>query len=272
MSVSGGQSSESSSGMRDRAQQMAGRVVDKVQETAGRITGTNQAGDMAGGTASGSQATPVMEQAAEQVTSRMDMGKDYVVEAVSGVAQALRQTGQQLREEGAQTTLAGYVDRGAEQIETFGGYLRGRDSSQIITDVEGFARRQPLVFAGSAFALGMLAVRFFRTESPTTRQTLDISGIDTVWRGLIWQRLAHAVFCLAATIPGMTPGSTAPTPRTSTGTGQVGSNLTRPLNGRPHRVVGPALVPAPERIDLGTEHQHPRVAAPSDAACFAIGR
>ena len=139
-----------------------------------------------------------MEQAAEQVTSRMDMGKDYVVEAVSGVAQALRQTGQQLRQEGSQTTLAGYVDRGAEQIETFGGYLRGRDSSQIITDVEGFARRQPLAFAGSAFALGMLAVRFFPDRESDHAPDSDISGIDTVWRGLIWQRLAHAVFCLSA--------------------------------------------------------------------------
>jgi len=130
---------------------MAGQVVDKVQEAASRMMGSEE------------QGAPVMDQAAEQVTSRLDMGKDYVVESATGVAQALRKTGQHLREEGAQPALATYADRGAEQVERFGGYLRQRDTGQIVTDLEGFARRQPMVFAGGAFALGMLAVRFLRS-------------------------------------------------------------------------------------------------------------
>src|SRR5438270_801396 len=125
--TSGSRSSESMSTMRDQAQNMAGKVVDKVQETASRLAGTNQSGGMTGG----GEDTPMMEQASEQVTSRLDMGKDYVAEAVTGVAQALRQTGQHLREEGAQPMLAQYADRGAEQIENLGGYLRRRDTSQL---------------------------------------------------------------------------------------------------------------------------------------------
>src|SRR5689334_9775354 len=100
--TSGSRSSESPPTMRDQAQNMAGKVVDKVQETASRLAGTNQSG--------GGEAPPMMEQATEQVTSRLDMGKEYVAEAVTGVAQALRQTGQHLREEGAQPTLAQYAD------------------------------------------------------------------------------------------------------------------------------------------------------------------
>jgi hypothetical protein len=87
---------------------MAGKVVDKVQETASRLAGSSQGGGTAGG-----QSPPVTEQATEQVTSRMDMGKEYVAETMTGVAQALRQTGQHLREEGAQPMLAQYADRGA---------------------------------------------------------------------------------------------------------------------------------------------------------------
>jgi hypothetical protein len=169
MTTSGNQSSGSASTMRDRAHNMAGRVVDKVQETAGRITGSTQEGQTPQGS-QGGQSTPMMEQATEQVTSRVDIGKEYVAGTVTGVAQALRQTGQHLREEGAQPMLATYADRGAEQIERFGGYLRHRETSQLVGDLEQFARRQPMVFAGGAFALGMLAVRFLRSENPSRSQ------------------------------------------------------------------------------------------------------
>jgi hypothetical protein len=150
---------------------MAGKVVDKVQEAASRLVGSDQGNNTPGGNAGGSQSPPVTEQATEQVTSRLDMGKEYVVETITGVAQALRQTSQHLRDEGAQPTLAQYADRGAEQIETFTGYLRRRDTGQLVTDVEGFARRQPLAFAGGAFALGMLAVRFLRSRSEPRGQS-----------------------------------------------------------------------------------------------------
>ena len=129
------------------------------------MTGSDQRHDTASGRTGGDQGTPVMEQASEQVTSRLDMGKEYVAETVTGLAQALRQTGQHLREDGSQPMLAQYADRGAEKIEHFGGYLRRRDTSQLVADVEGFARRQPIAFAGGAFALGMLAVRFLRSKS-----------------------------------------------------------------------------------------------------------
>jgi len=172
MTTSGSQSGDSVSTVRDRAHHMAGQVVDKVQETAGRLAGTSQDN---GGTGGG-DSTPVMEKATEQVTSRLDMGKEYVAEAVTGVAKALRQTGHHLREEGAQPALAQYADRGAEQIENFSGYLNRRDTNQIITDVEGFARRQPVAFAGGAFALGMLAVRFLRSKNQPQGQSTASSS------------------------------------------------------------------------------------------------
>ena len=40
------------------------------------------------------------ETVSEQVTSRLDMGKEYLVDSMTGIAQALRQTGQHLREDG----------------------------------------------------------------------------------------------------------------------------------------------------------------------------
>jgi len=100
----------------------------------------------------------------------LDAGKEYVVDAVTGLAQALRQTGQHLREDGAQPMLAQYADRGAEQIEHVGGYLRRRATTQLVSDAEDFARRKPIAFASGAFALGMLAVRFLRSSNQSQVQ------------------------------------------------------------------------------------------------------
>ena len=217
---------------------MAGQMVDKVQEAASRMMGGDE------------QSAPVMEQATEQVTSRLDMGKEYVAETVTGVAQALRQTGQHLREEGAQPTLATYADRGAEQIEQFGGYLRQRDTGQIVTDLEGFARRQPMVFAGGAFALGMLAVRFLRSGGQP--QQPSASGASSPSYGA----------SSAGTPPtpgypggGSTAGSTSTTPRTYTAAAQAALNRApAPASNVTHRAV--ARTPGP-RPPQGQGRGHP---------------
>jgi hypothetical protein len=158
--------------MRDRAQHMAEQAIDKVHEAASKLAGTDQQSNGPGG----NRSTPVMDQATEQVTSRVDMGKEYVAETMTGVAQALRKTGQHLREDGSQPMLAQFADRGAERIEHFGGYLKHHDTSQLINDVEGFARRQPMVFASGAFALGMLAVRFLRSGGSSQQQGYSPQG------------------------------------------------------------------------------------------------
>jgi len=220
MTAPGSPSGESTSDIRDRAHHMAGQVVDKVQEAASRMVGGEQ------------QGAPVMDQAAEQVTSRLDMGKDYVAESVTGVAQALRQTGQHLREDGAQPALATYADRGAEQVERFGGYLRQRDTGQIVTDLEGFARRQPMVFAGGAFALGMLAVRFLRSGGQPPQPSASGSSAPSYGA-------SSASTPPTTGYPGgsSTAGSTSTAPRTYTGAAQDAPNRvpatapTSPSNG-----------------------------------------
>src|SRR5262249_14241796 len=58
---------------------------------------------------------------------------------------------------------APYVNQAAEQIDRFSGYLRSHEPREIIEDAEGWARRNPAVFLGSAFALGLLASRFLKS-------------------------------------------------------------------------------------------------------------
>lgn len=217
------QPSGSMSTARDRAHNMGGRIVDAVQETAGRLTGGQQGGGSSPGSP-GPGGRPLTEQATEQVTSRIDMGKGYVADSVTGVARALRQTGQQLRDDGSQPALAQFAERSAAQIERFGGYLNQRSTSDLITDLEGFARRKPMAFAGSAFALGMLAVRFLRSEGrPSHRPAAMSSPHGTGMGGSMAGR----------------PGQTSPTPDmtprppAAAGVGAPGASTGAPTPGRP---------------------------------------
>ena len=190
----------SSRSMTDRAQDAAGRVVDKVQETASRVVGKVQETASPAFEQVDETREEVMDQATEQVSSRLDMGKDYAAETISGLAQALRQTGQHLRSEGAQPTIAQYVDTGAERLERFSGHLRQRSTDELIAQVEWFARRNPATFAGGAFALGLLAARFLRSTATAGATGQSTSRPSTM-----------AVPTSGATSPGYrpTPPSTA---------------------------------------------------------------
>jgi len=125
----------------DQTQQTAGQVVDDAQEKVGQV----------------------VDQAKQQTTSLLASRKDQVADTLSTVAHALRQTGQQLREQ-EQAPVAGLADQVATRVESVSGYLQGRDVRQIVDDTEDVARQRPAVFVGGALALGVLAARFLKSS------------------------------------------------------------------------------------------------------------
>jgi hypothetical protein len=56
----------------------------------------------------------------------------------------------------------------ADQMRHFSDQLRQKDVRELLSDVERFAQRQPTVFLGGAFALGLLGARFLKSSSPTS--------------------------------------------------------------------------------------------------------
>jgi hypothetical protein len=132
--------------------QTAGPVIDRAQQTASPLV--EQVQDKAG---------QAMDVAKQQTTSRLAEQKDHAAESLGAIADALRQSGQRLREQN-QGAVAPYAERAAAGIERASGYLRQRDVNQIVTEVEGYARRQPAVFLGGAAALGLLAARFLKAS------------------------------------------------------------------------------------------------------------
>jgi hypothetical protein len=99
------------------------------------------------------------ESATAQLTTQKDRGTD----ALGRVAAAVRSSTQKLREE-RHETIATYADKAANQIENWSRRLREKNVDELMSDVQRLARRQPMVFIGSAFALGLVGARFLKSS------------------------------------------------------------------------------------------------------------
>jgi hypothetical protein len=92
--------------------------------------------------------------------SLLDEGKDRAIGTVHGVAQALRKTAEGLQEAEGGEFVARYAERAADQIERFTDSMRDRHLTDLVADLDDFARRQPTLFLVGAVAAGFVVGRF----------------------------------------------------------------------------------------------------------------
>src|SRR5262249_48746129 len=136
------------------------------------------------------------------------------------------------------------TDQAAEQIERFSRYLRETDIDDLLYEAQHIARRQPALFLGGAFVLGVLGARFLKSTSPSAGMS---DGGD--WSG---RRTGMTRY-----VP-PTPGFTGSLPRTSrqrtaSGAGS-GSTGTRGTSSGTH---------TPPTTEQGTPSTTPRPTSPS---------
>jgi gas vesicle protein len=152
------------SDVRDTLKDKARDVAEHARQTKDRIAG--QAQEMAG-------------EAKQQAKTMLDQQKGMAADALGGVADALRQTAQQLHDRD-RGTMAQYAERAADQLDRFSRQLGEKDLGQMIRDAEDLGRRQPEVLIGGAVAAGFLLVRFLkasrrgRAAPPTTAYSTRI--------------------------------------------------------------------------------------------------
>jgi gas vesicle protein len=143
--------------LQGQASELTQSATEAVKTQAGQLK--DQAKDVA------SNATDRLR---ETVTEQKAAGADYV----GNVASIIRRTA---REFDADLPQAGqYIRKAAAQLENVSGAMRNNDMSQIVGNVQDFARKQPTAFFGAAMLLGFAAVRFLKSapsnpQSGTTR-------------------------------------------------------------------------------------------------------
>jgi hypothetical protein len=195
---SGSKSAETSTGTTKNTtaaqdtQSTASAAADKVASTVGSVLrgDTGAATGAAKGIISqvkesgGKVAGEAFTQVKEKAASKIDEQKATLAQGLGGVAQTIRQVGETLKDadepSGVASKTAEYGDTLARQVEQFSTYLEKNNVSELLREVERFARRNPAYFIGGAFVLGLLGARFLKSSSPnqalTTRQSSDKSG------------------------------------------------------------------------------------------------
>jgi hypothetical protein len=119
-------------------------------------------------TGEGAAQPGIVERVKDRASSQLNTQKDRATDGLGSVAQAVRQTTSQLRDQ-QHDTVAGYVEQAADQLERFSTRLKDKDINELVRDAQDLARRQPALFIGSAFAAGLIGARFLKSSEPGGR-------------------------------------------------------------------------------------------------------
>ena len=109
----------------------------------------------------------LMDRLRNGAASQLGTQKNRATDGVTSVAQAVRQSTQQLRDS-RHETIAQYVDQAVDGVERFANRLKDKDVNELVRDAQQFARRNPAVFVGTAFGIGVVAARFLESSKRGT--------------------------------------------------------------------------------------------------------
>jgi hypothetical protein len=140
----------------------------------------------------GAQNEGLLEHAKEAITAELKQRKEKTASEIESVAVALHEKAQQIQDEHGPGSHR-MVERAAEQIDRLANYLKDADPEDLLREVDRFARREPVLFLGGAFAAGLLLSRFikatnryepYQREYQTSRvQPGELPPFDTSYRG-----------------------------------------------------------------------------------------
>lgn len=113
----------------------------------------------------GSESLGLVDRGKERVRTSVDDGKARVARTLSSVASSLKDSSASMRD-GDAAAVGGVVERVADQIDRAANYLERSEVDEIVSGVERFAKRNPALFIGAAFAVGVLGARFLKSSRP----------------------------------------------------------------------------------------------------------
>lgn len=150
--ASSGPTSSATSSATSGGASSPGQVADQVKQSASQMT----------------------EQARQAASSQLASRKDQAAQGLGAVSSAVRQMGDNLSQNERTSPYAQYAHQAADQVERFSGYLQQRDVRGLVWDAENWARHNPAIFLGGAFAIGLFAARFLKSSggsqmSPSAR-------------------------------------------------------------------------------------------------------
>lgn len=104
------------------------------------------------------KAATLVGQVKNEAMTAVERRKISFADQMEALAETVLKSGQQFR--GQQNWIAEAIERGATELSTLATSLRESDMSEILGNVQTFARRQPASFIGATFAAGFAFARF----------------------------------------------------------------------------------------------------------------
>jgi len=157
----------------ETAQETMTTAKSAAQEIAS--TAQDQMGQAVEQTAS--QVADTVAQVKEQVGSAYTNQRDWAVAGLNGLADALREAARNLElqadtgsDEATMPALYPMVEDLADRIGASADFLQGKEMRQLLDDAESLAKRQPLLFAGALFGIGVVGARLLKGSSGATDQ------------------------------------------------------------------------------------------------------
>ena len=106
----------------------------------------------------------------DKAAGKLDEQRSTLSDGLSAVADSVRQVSSNLgssqTDSGLAEAAARYTDTAAQKIESVAGYFENKDVRAMARDLESFARRNPAIFIGAAFGLGLVVARFLKSSAP----------------------------------------------------------------------------------------------------------
>lgn len=134
----------------------------------------------------GQMADKAIGTAKEKANSVIGEQKTNIAAGLGAIAGALRGTGETLRSSADKnqfaTMGANYGEKIADTVDGLSRYLENADIGDMAGDLKGYARRNPAVFIGGAFLLGLAVTRFIKSSSSASSGSRfnNVDDISTV--------------------------------------------------------------------------------------------
>jgi glucan phosphorylase len=128
-----------------QAEEKKDAVVETAKQLKERVTNTSQ-------------------EVKDRAQSVLEEGKGKLTSSLDAVASTLGKTTESLQSNEL-GQLAPYGEKLQDWTQGLSDYLKNANASDLLRDAESLARRQPAVFLGGAFVVGLLAARFLKSSS-----------------------------------------------------------------------------------------------------------
>ena len=122
-----------------------------------------------------SDAKQLGTKAADRIHSEVDARKDTAVTQVQSVSSAIEKTAGELGDDSPQW-LKSALQTGAQQIQRFADSIEQKDSRQLMSDAQTFARDNPGTFLAACAAAGFAAARVFKAGTSQSQSGTQQPG------------------------------------------------------------------------------------------------